>query len=448
MLRLLGRVVGMLEASVRSEHWPIHFVYMCHKCGDRMHASLTQASEMAPRPMELAERVSIIVALAALLHELIQSYCAHVRIVQHSCRSQHQYIHTLTHTHAKALAGALALRPNTEEDGTAWLSVDEVEGGAVVRVTEREDIPLALDQHERRMPWGRRCVRGCRFVGVVVVGTMGWFGGWPTVASMRSFFFSSSFAFQKTRTPVAMRCTQTTFQPPSTPTPTHPHAPYDDSFRAALHQSLQYVEPELLGCPPALVLAVASTNEAPVHCFEELGAVGGRHWPALFRNGQCNPQARNERRGKHEREGKLLSTLSPPKSTTGCGQGAGAGARRGGGQTAGNRAGRRGAEADEGGLPHGALQVSAVYMLLRHLHFAEIDERTHSLSDLSISHALSKRTHTPKGSSASTRSRRRRPTCSRPTSGRTRSPSPRPAPASSRTRTARGCGESVCARCA
>lgn len=62
------------------------------------------------------------------------------------------------------------------------------------------------------------------------------------------------------------------------------------SFRAALHQSLQYVEPELLGCPPALVLAVASTNEAPVHCFEELAATGGRHWPALFQNGQCNPQ--------------------------------------------------------------------------------------------------------------------------------------------------------------
>lgn len=58
----------------------------------------------------------------------------------------------------QAIADALALRPGTEEDEAAWLSADEAEGGAVVHVTEREDIPLALDQHEMRMPWDRRCV--------------------------------------------------------------------------------------------------------------------------------------------------------------------------------------------------------------------------------------------------------------------------------------------------
>lgn len=57
-----------------------------------------------------------------------------------------------------------------------------------------------------------------------------------------------------------------------------------------LQQSLQYVEPELLECPPAMVLAVASTNEAPVHCFEELSS--SAHWPAVFHNGQFNPQVR------------------------------------------------------------------------------------------------------------------------------------------------------------
>ncbi len=61
-------------------------------------------------------------------------------------------------TQQQALADALALRASTEEEAASWLSSDEAEGGAVVQVAEREDIPLALDQHERRMPWDRRCV--------------------------------------------------------------------------------------------------------------------------------------------------------------------------------------------------------------------------------------------------------------------------------------------------
>lgn len=70
------------------------------------------------------------------------------------------YIYICIRDNTQALSHALSLRPNTEEDGASWLSPDEAEGGAVVTVAEREDIPLALDQHERRMPWDRRCVHG------------------------------------------------------------------------------------------------------------------------------------------------------------------------------------------------------------------------------------------------------------------------------------------------
>ena len=65
----------------------------------------------------------------------------------------------------QSLAAALAPLADTEEAEVSWLSPDEAEGGAVVRVAERGDIPAALDQQARRMPWDRRCVGILRLLG-------------------------------------------------------------------------------------------------------------------------------------------------------------------------------------------------------------------------------------------------------------------------------------------
>lgn len=119
---------------------------MTHR-DDATHFPHKQASEMAPRPLTLAEqvskpaqgRLSLILSGASIL------------------KTHHPTPDVEPSTRCQYLCEALSLREGTEEDAVSWLSTDEAEGGAVVRVTEREDIPVALDQRERRMPWDRRC---------------------------------------------------------------------------------------------------------------------------------------------------------------------------------------------------------------------------------------------------------------------------------------------------
>ena len=60
--------------------------------------------------------------------------------------------------------------------------------------------------------------------------------------------------------------------------------PWYERFRASLRQSLQYTEPELLGCPAAMLLVVSSSDTNPIERFKELSLA--YHWPTSFQTGQ------------------------------------------------------------------------------------------------------------------------------------------------------------------
>ena len=64
--------------------------------------------------------------------------------------------------------------------------------------------------------------------------------------------------------------------------------PWYGRFRSTLRQALQYAEPEMLGCPAAMLLVVASSDPNPIDRFKELSVP--YHWPPVFRTGQFGAQ--------------------------------------------------------------------------------------------------------------------------------------------------------------